>query len=160
MGFTIQITADHDAMERFKRNLEGIPNDELKKRIADAVAQEGVIPRARYYPPEPGRPQPFKTTKQRRAFFAMLRDGRIKVPYPRTNRLRNAWQQVNGDPFTVSNDTRYATLVQGQKNEQARYHEQTGWFTVERIAQETQDNDAERLAVGAMMEWLVSSGLT
>ena len=153
MSVQLKITLDEAAMQRIKDKIGSFPDNDLLLMIATKVAQEGAIPRAKYYPPEPGRPQPFKTAKQRRAFFAMLRDGRIKVPYPRTMTLLNAWQQ-SSDGFYVENNTRYAFLVQGERKEQARYHQETGWHAVERIAEETEETDAEPLATAAVVEWI------
>lgn len=159
MGISVNITVDPATAEKLKRLFREVPDYNLRHAIADTIANDSVIKRARYYPPEPGRPQPFKTAKQRRAFFAMLRDGRIKVPYPRTMRLQNNWRQMP-DRFTVQNDTPYAMLVQGETKEQAGYHRTTGWFTTNRIAQESEEYDAERMTVGAFMQWVADNGLS
>jgi len=59
----------------------------------------------------------FFSARQRKWFFANLKDGSINVPYHRTQALRNAWRQVGdgrtsfivndapGAPFVVGDDT-------------------------------------------------------
>lgn len=153
MSIQVNISIDEAALQKIDNLLRTFPGDQLPLMIATKIIQEGALPRARYYPPAPGRPQPFKTAKQRRAFFAMVRNGQIRVPYQRTMALFNGWQQ-SSDGFSLENNTKYAFLVQGGRNEQAKYHEETGWFTVERIADETMENDAVPLATAAVVEWV------
>ena len=76
--------------------------------------------------PRPRRaPQPFRSAKQRRGFFAALRSGRIDVPYQRggrnSQRLGTRWQSSwHGLTATLENTASYAGLVHGRK--QAQYH--------------------------------------
>lgn len=91
-----------------------------------------------YYPPESHRPQPFKTDKQRRAFFAMLRAGTIKVPYVRTYELMRSFGMVVRDGGlrveTGTNNLTEATWTHSER--QALYHRITGWRQVATIAQQ------------------------
>lgn len=89
------------------------------------------------YPSVRRRKQPFKTTKQRRFFFAALADGRIRVPYQRTNHLGRGWRAGvtltgGGLTITVGNTTAYAPYVQG--SQQSGYH-RGNWKTVSELSQ-------------------------
>ena len=91
------------------------------------------------------RPQPFKTAKQRRFFFAALRRGDIEVPYrrgvsPGSENLSKRWHfktDRGGTGVTLTNNASYAGLVMGP-NEQTAYHAETGWKTTDQIAEEEQ----------------------
>ena len=119
----------------------------LQKRIAELArfkhtlraidkAGQHVKRKARLYPRQSRRKQPFRTDKSRRYFFWALRSGVISVPYQRTMTLKNGWQSdaANGG-FTqiISNDVSYGSLVQGMGT-QASYHAGT-WPTEAMIAQ-------------------------
>lgn len=91
------------------------------------------------YPPERKRSQPFKSDKQRRFFFAALRDGRIVVPYHRTGLLGRTWQmrvQITAQQVigVLSNDTPYGPFVQAPPPTQAAYH-QGNWRTTDDAVQ-------------------------
>ncbi len=108
-------------------------------RLIDAVGDEGVntanaymLDAVKLYPPQKRVTLQeayggFISDKQRRYFFAALRDGRIQVPYNRTQTLRNNWRVVGtGKTSFIANDVSYAGLVMGD-NEQARMHNLIGW---------------------------------
>lgn len=99
-------------------------------------AASHLVDRLAKYPPQVSRPQPFKTDKQRRFFFAALRDGRIQVPYRRTGTLGRKWTSdvaADGSQAVVGNNTPYGPLVMGTEK-QARYHAQGGWRRVDQVA--------------------------
>lgn len=87
------------------------------------------------YPKARQQKQPFKSDKQRRFFFAALKDGRIVVPYRRTGLLGRSWtmnvqttaQQVIG---VLNNPTPYGPFVQAPPPAQAVYH-QGNWRTTD-----------------------------
>lgn len=91
------------------------------------------------YPKARPQAQPFKSDKQRRFFFAAIKDGRITVPYRRTGLLGRSWQmqaemtpqQVVG---TLSNPTPYGPFVQAPPPQQAAYH-QGNWRTADDAVQ-------------------------
>ena len=94
--------------------------------------------------------------KQRRWFFANLREGKIKIPYSRTNALKNRWTTKFEDAgFTaiVGNNTPYGPFVMGDK--QTKMMQMIDWKTVDTIAKEETKRiqeyvfDAVRKAVGA-----------
>ena len=114
-------------LKRVSVDLEG-PITDGAVGIAAAI-QHVIAP----YPPVSRRPQPFKSVRQRRGFFAALRRGRIEVPYrrgrsPGSETLGRRW---NIRPLSfgavLENRARYAGLVHGKKGRQAAYHARTGW---------------------------------
>lgn len=106
---------------------------------AAAVELAGEMKR---YPPVRRGPQPFKTRKQQRAFFAMLKSGEIDVPYRRgmsrnSKKLGQSWTtQASNQGFTqtVGTAVSYAKWVVGTS--QSGYHKQTGWKRVDVVARE------------------------
>ena len=94
------------------------------------------------YPPRKYLPQPFKTDKSRRFFFAALKDGRIQVPYrrgqsPGSEDLGQKWtvkERKGGLQVVVGNNVSYGPLVQGP--EQSGYMKAIGWKTTDQIAKE------------------------
>jgi hypothetical protein len=90
-----------------------------------------------YYPPESHRPQPFTSAKQRRAFFAKLRAGTIKVPYPRSYELQRSFGMVVRDEgltiWTGTNNLTEGTWTHSER--QSLYHRITGWRQVATIGQ-------------------------
>lgn len=113
----------------------------LVRPMTEAVSH--VHNRIAKYPPSPGgRPQPFKTEKQRRYFFYAIRAGLIQVPYRRTGTLGRKWTtQVSPDGRTgrVGNNTPYARVVQDSSYEKySHYHQVTGWPTAQEVARTEQ----------------------
>ena len=155
---TITITVDEAALRRIIEGLKDLDSQELKRLIADAVAQDGVIKRAKVYPSPSRKRQPFQSATQRRAFFAKLRRGEISVPYQRTMGLLNSWAQT-GDGSTVSNTMRYADLVMGSKGKLSSYHA-GNWLSVDQVAADTERTDAVPLATGAVTLFLAKRGLS
>lgn len=104
------------------------------------------------YPSVSRRPQPFKTAKQRKYFFAAMKKGEIEVPYRRgmswkSERLGQRWaieEQNDGLTVVVGNNASYARLTQ-DREAQTKYHQATGWRTVQ-DAEETQVEPVLELA--------------
>lgn len=104
------------------------------------------------YPAERHAPQPFVSEKQRRGFFYYLRMGVIKVPYPRTERLKNAWvTKSKGDHFVAQNSHPQGSLVQGAKR--TRYHTLTGWKTPAEIWREYGDSIRKMIRLETIKHW-------
>jgi hypothetical protein len=107
-------------------------------RDAMETAVERVRTQIAIYPPPPGGYRMvWKSERQRRFFFAALRDGRIQVPYRRTGTLGRRWTtKVSGSGGDivgeVGNVTVYGPFVQSQA-EQAQIH-QGRWRTDEQVA--------------------------
>lgn len=107
--------------------------------LAEAAAHVKRI--AATYPPQPrGRKQPFVSDRQRRFFFAALRDGRIDVPYrrgvsPGSQKLGAQWTvRLGRTSASVVNPVRYGPLVQGSR--QTAFHQTTGWKNEQQISNE------------------------
>ena len=75
--------------------------------------------------------QPFQSDRQRRKFFAMLRNGEINPGYPRrTGRLQRGWTVIpQGVKTRIVNTEPYAVYVMGDHG-QARQPELAGWRRV------------------------------
>jgi hypothetical protein len=103
----------------------------LDDRFADVL-----IKKLGEYPRPSRAPQPFRSAKQRRWFFAALEDGTIKVPYQRTEQLMKGWKkEQTPQGVTVFNTVPYASLVQGRRNDQSPYHRAT-WKPYEDVAKD------------------------
>lgn len=103
------------------------------------------------YPPQRNAPQPFKSDRQRRFFFAALADGRISVPHRRTGRLANSWRaEKEGEArWALVNSARHAPLTIG-KGTQAGYHK-GHWWVAQDVVQEGAGELTRRIA-GSLME--------
>lgn len=104
---------------------------------AAAEGQDRIAP----YPGVRRRKVTFLSDKQRRAFFARLRNGEIEVPYrrgtsPGSETLGRRWHiRASGQiGHVLTNDASYAPLVHG-KDDQATYHK-GNWKTDEGLADE------------------------
>jgi len=97
---------------------------------------------ARYpKPPEQGAFTGFKSEKQRRWFFAALREGLIEVPYRRTGTLGRSWTMrvsstVDGIEGRVGTNVVYAPWVQ-DRDRQAVIH-QGRWQTAQDVLEKLQ----------------------
>src|SRR5581483_3089295 len=100
-----------------------------------AEAQNRIAP----YPEASHRPQPFKSAKQRRGFFARLRSGAIQVPYRRRGAAGGdlgSWrivQEQGAGRVSLVNSSPAAALLHSERK-QAKYHAQTGWKTDKGVA--------------------------
>lgn len=106
-----------------------------------AEAQDRIAP----YPAASHRPQPFKTAKQRRGFFARLKKGEITVPYQRRGAAGGAlgsWRIVpaqGSGQVQLTNTSPHAALLHGART-QAAYHAATGWKTDKGVADAIADD--------------------
>lgn len=144
MPVDVKISVDAEAALR----VLGMSVEEgLGNRIADAIAEEQVLPRGRKYPAPSRKKQPFKSAKQRRYFFAALRSGKITVPYVRTQGLaaNTSKQRLGLTGMAVKFTRPYAKFVIGDQDEQADYHKGT-WTTVTGMAQEI-EADAKTVGI-------------
>lgn len=132
-------------------SLKQFATKELLREVARRLALElGDIDPFKY-PPQTNAPMAdLWTDKQRRYFFAALRDGRIQVPYKRTNTLKNSIEYrvtFQGDQTVTisgvipdgSKASRYAKYVVGR--EQSRYFRQrTHWKPLEEMVKDRKDD--------------------
>lgn len=128
----------------------------LEHAIANAVADEVVLPKLAKYPGRSGKKMQFVSERQRRFVMASIRSGDIRVPYHRTGRLSGSWQKqpISGGLALVSR-LDYAPYVVGD-GEQAAYHKGT-WDTVADVADKS-EADAALAATAAVVELIGSAG--
>ena len=92
------------------------------------------------------RPQPFKTDKSRRYFFAALKRGEIEVPYrrgqsPMSETLGKKWtRRINQSDlsFIIGNNVSYGLYVQDRDN-QAHIHKKIGWITIQDVVEQEEE---------------------
>lgn len=142
MSYGITIEGLDDLLARLDKISDG------SKALHDGMqrAADMVQGKVKVYPKASGKPQPFKTDKSRRWFFANLREGNINVPYKRGPTLGTKWAvEVAGDGSwaKIGNNTPYAKLVQG-RDDQAAYHKGT-WQTAEDTLDDNTKNVVEEL---------------
>ncbi len=100
----------------------------------------------------------FFSAKQRRWFFAALRDGRISVPYTRTQGLRKSWRQIDrGARSFIVNDSPGAPFVVGDET-QSRHEKLVGWFRTNELMQ-SKVAKAVKVADGSMKKAIKKVGL-
>jgi len=120
-----------EGAELVKKSLEELGH-EIPKISAGRIRGrlEGARVLLRRYPPQSYKAQPFKTDRQRKFFFAALRDGRISVPYQRTRNLADGWRieprkrERSTVGYALENRIGYAHWVHGNAYGmgQANYH--------------------------------------
>jgi hypothetical protein len=141
----VKITVD--ATEAL-RILERVTSPALPGKIANAVADEDVLPALRTYPSPSGKKQGFKSDKSRRFFFAALADGKIDVPYRRTGRTASSYQkQTTGDGVDVVSSLPSAVYTRGTP--QAAYFKGV-WETHEALSKSL-EGDATLTATGVIV---------
>lgn len=141
--------------------LSRLNNADMTRRITDRVIVEAVQPELSKSPSPRRQRQPFKSPKQRKYFFAALKDGRIVVPYPRTGNLGNPsnWTRTNtADGATLTSTKRYSDLVL-TRGKQAKYHE-GNWPTTDDVASKIEGDTAEPIGTATVIEMLQEAGLT
>jgi predicted GTPase len=117
--------------------LEGVERSLAAGIEAAAIHVKGKVAEA---PPVRRGPMPM-TPRQRAWFLMALREGLIEVPWrrgssPLSERLSQSWTSEMRDERSavVGNDTSYGPFVQ-DREKQSRYHEETGWKTIQAVAE-------------------------
>lgn len=115
------------------------------KALEQAVGETALYLRGKVseYPRTRRRKMVFRSARQRRAFFAMLRSGDIEVPYrrgmsPGSETLGRRWaveRSNSGLTATVGNNVKYAQYVVGER--QASYHKGNWVKTGDVVKRET-----------------------
>jgi hypothetical protein len=96
--------------------------------------------------------QTFASNKQRRWFFASLRDGTLKLPYVRTQKLRDGWEKTKSEfRPVIRNLVPYAKHVLG--DDQSRMSAKIGWRTWQKNVTDNM-RGALRAANQAVARWL------
>lgn len=148
LSVKVDVSQAKEAMDRVSD--QGNP-----QRIANAVADQVVIPNLAKYPPQSGKKQPFKSEKSRRFFFAALSDGSLTVPYHRTGDLGASYEKVeHSDGLSLISPLPSAEFTRGPG--QAEYHKNT-WITHEEIALQS-ESDAALVATAEYVEIIGDAG--
>ncbi len=101
--------------------------------------------------------RPFETDKQRRWFFANLRNGSLKIPYQRTEKLRQGWK-LQGSEYqkNITNKVPYAPYVMGIAG-QSRMSRKIGWKSWLEVVYSNMTG-AMRSATLAVSRWIKTKG--
>jgi hypothetical protein len=120
-------------LEQLISRISSLPKEAKEQVVADVGAYsekvlEETQPNPRYVTRKRAYGRTFESDKQRRWFFAALREGRISVPYHRTGALGRGWKvsyQKSAGWATITNSVPYAPFVQGF--DQSRHEKLVGW---------------------------------
>ena len=155
------IGIDLQGLPELRALLNGLPQA-VRDAVIDDVSKY-LINVLKLYPPQKSvsRRQAygvtFFTEKQRRWFFASLKDGSLEIPYRRTQTLANGWKQVgSGESSIIANETPYAALVMGA-GEQSRHAVAIGWKDVNTIVDERMGR-IDRIAEAAAEKGMRKAG--
>jgi hypothetical protein len=125
---------DVQGIEDVKKLMKNLP-PAVQDQVVDDVS-EYMLKVMRLNPPEKRVKRKtaygvtFFTERQRRFFFAALRDGRINVPYNRTQGQSRGWKIIGkGKDALVVNETP-GVLFTRDNDRQARLNKLVGWKTV------------------------------
>ena len=130
-----------DSLQKMKAAKAGIK--------AAALYLKGIVakyPKSQRLTRESVYGRPFQTDRQRRFFFAALRDGRIEVPYqrgesPGSQRFKESWTiatENQGLTAIIGNNTTYGKYLKDAEL-QSKYAKAVGWTTVsDDVAQATE----------------------
>lgn len=133
------------------RALDRLDEDRLRPKIANAVADEDVIPALRKYPTPSRRPQPPRSAAQRRKVFALIKAG--EIPYQRTGKTGMSYHKVaTSQGVDVTSDLASAAYTRGPG--QAPYHKGT-WPSHEELA-DSLSADAALTATGVIVSEIAS----
>lgn len=140
--------------------LDAINQGEWARKIGDELAEEQILPFFRDYPPQTHAPQPFRSDKSRRFFFAALRRGTITVPYRRSMGIAALWEVTTVNLYTtrIRSTRKNAKYVIGELDEQSPYHA-GNWKSVTTVAQFVEDNKARWVAEGVISDEIHALGL-
>lgn len=92
--------------------------------------------------------QTFVSDKQRKFVMAAIREGRIMIPYKRSQNLSKSWKQIGkGYQSIIVNEAPYAAYVVGD-DDQTLHEAKVGWEKVG-ITISTREDQIERRALAA-----------
>jgi hypothetical protein len=149
---TIRIDGLKEALEALN-----IPESEMVAKAGKAAAL-ATIAAAKPYPGQSRKKQPFKSTQQRRGFFAKLKSGAITVPYRRTYALQDAWDYtMTPEGADVINAHPHADGVIGGPGRPRKWPYHIGnWPTETQLAERAKDaaGDAAEKAIVSLVTGL------
>lgn len=140
------------------KKLNTLTDGNFKRDVAQAVADEAVIPELAKEPFRTGRKKMIFTSNKQRAFvISAIKSGDIQVPYVRTGKIGMSEKHQTTAGVDVVVPAPYSDLVR-TKGQQAKYHEGT-WPTTEEIAEKIQSDTAELIGTAAVLQALEKAGL-
>jgi hypothetical protein len=111
------------ALEKLPPEAQDAAIDEASKYMLNVLR---AYPPQKYVSRQSAYGKTFFSDKQRRFFFAALKDGRIGVPYSRTQSLSKGWKILDkGKDAMLVNESPHADLVMGDN--QSRHAAKIGW---------------------------------
>ena len=142
----VSVKVDASAAQRV---LDAVADKRLKRTIAEAIADEDVLPALHKYPPASGKKMQWVSDRQRRFVMASIAQGSIQVPYHRSGRTGSSYaKQDISDGITVVSGLPSAEYTRGP--DQAAYFRGV-WDTHEDIAAAL-EGDAILTATGVIVE--------
>lgn len=131
--------------------LEKADSAKLKEKMANAVADEVVLPALHKYPTQSGKKMQFKSAKQRAFVIAAIKRGDIQVPYRRSGDYGRSFEKSPiADGLVLRSNLAYAPYVRGEP--QASYHK-GNWTTLDELTT-LLEADAALAATAAIVEEL------
>jgi hypothetical protein len=160
MPVQFEIHFDKAEFERLEKKLKSFERDHVLGAAVNEVGEK-LLDKLRTYPPyryvsrRAAYGQPFFSDRQRRWFFAALRDGTLKIGDNRTGKLRQGWrmEEVKPTERRLFNEVAYASYVQGERNDQARQPKLVGWLTISEYPKRFK-SEMEEAFKDAIRRWL------
>lgn len=131
---------------------------DLIRDVANAIADEAVIPELAKEPFRTPKKMIFKSAKQRAFVMAGIRSGALQVPYQRTGRIGETQKSASASGVEVVVPVGYSDLVR-TRGQQAAYHQGT-WPTTDDIAEKIEGGTAEAIGTAKVIEVLEKAGLS
>lgn len=151
----VKMTIKSDGLEAVMRVLgvNGVTaqvSSKYRMTVLHAMGTELQGQLADCYPQQKHVPMEFVSDKQRRWFFAALRNGEIEVPYKRTRQLSRGWEtRADRGDVEVVNPVRYAAWVMGRRH-QTSMMKKIGWPKVDDVHEKTKRRGVYRRAMSRM----------
>ena len=141
------------------KKLDSLTGGTFVHDVAEAVADEAVIPELAKEPFRTTRKKmQFVSNKQRAFVMAAIRDGRIEVPYRRTGAIGISEKHQTSNGIDVVVPVEYSDLVR-TKGKQAKYHDPL-WPTTDEISARLEADVVEVIGTAAVIKALKDAGLT
>ena len=138
--------------------LNGLTDGAFVRDLAQAVADEAVIPELAKEPFRATRKKmQFVSNKQRAFVMAAIRRGDIEVPYRRTGKIGISEKHPTPNGMDVVVPVEYSDLVR-TKGKQAKYHDPL-WPTTDDIAAKLEADVVEVIGTAAVIKALKDAGL-
>lgn len=132
--------------------LKAADPDALRPKIANAIADEDVLPALQKYPTPSRKKMEWVSEKQRRFVIAAIKTGDIQVPYSRTGATGSSYVKVpTSDGVTVRSGLPSAAYTRGSTDGPAAPYHRGTWPSHEEVA-ENLEADAVLTATGVIVD--------